>query len=86
LRFKKQTETLIDDLVSRNFPLLKLLPQIMIDRLIALFGDSLTSDILGGQLAGIDTIWFNPKKKNSGEIQPTFEIERLQQLLPLLQH
>ncbi|MER1926637.1 MAG: HAD family hydrolase, partial [Enterococcus casseliflavus] len=37
-------------------------------------------------LAGIDTIWFNPKKKNSGEIQPTYEIERLQQLLPLLQH
>lgn len=51
-----------------------------------IIGDSLTSDILGGQLAGIDTIWFNPKKKNSGEIQPTVEIERLQQLLPLLQH
>ncbi|MER2117348.1 MAG: YjjG family noncanonical pyrimidine nucleotidase, partial [Enterococcus casseliflavus] len=51
-----------------------------------IIGDSLTSDILGGQLAGIDTIWFNPKKKNSGEIQPTYEIERLQQLLPLLQH
>lgn len=28
-----------------------------------IIGDSLTSDILGGQLAGIDTIWFNPKKK-----------------------
>ncbi len=28
-----------------------------------IIGDSLSSDILGGHLSGIDTIWLNPKKK-----------------------
>lgn len=36
-------------------------------------GDSLSSDILGGNRAGIDTIWYNPGKKPlSGEAKPTF--------------
>lgn len=28
---------------------------------VVMVGDSLSSDILGGSLAGIDTIWYNPK-------------------------
>lgn len=48
-------------------------------------GDSLSADIQGGQLAGIDTCWFNPqKKKNDTNWKPTYEIGRLQELYNLL--
>ncbi|OTN77677.1 TIGR02254 family HAD hydrolase [Enterococcus sp. 8G7_MSG3316] len=50
-----------------------------------IIGDSLSSDILGGQLAGIDTVWLNPHKKNTNGITPTFEIESIDQLPELLQ-
>lgn len=36
-------------------------------------GDSLGSDILGGNRAGIDTVWYNPHNKPlSGTAQPTY--------------
>lgn len=42
---------------------------------VLMIGDSLTSDIQGGNNFGIDTCWFNPTKKlNVTDIQPTFEI------------
>ena len=31
-------------------------------------GDSLSADIQGGQLAGIDTCWFNPQEKRMIQI------------------
>lgn len=41
-----------------------------------IFGDSLTSDIRGGQVAGMRTCWFNPSKKaGRDDIIPDFEIE-----------
>ena len=44
-------------------------------------GDSLSSDILGGQQYGLDTVWYNPKKKQSPEhIRPTYQIEALADL------
>ena len=44
-------------------------------------GDSLTSDIQGGNLFGIDTCWFNPnQKENTMTIVPTYEIESWSQL------
>jgi len=49
-----------------------------------IIGDSLSSDILGGQLAGIDTIWLNPHKKNTDGIKPTHMIESIEQLPDLL--
>ncbi|MDE1548618.1 YjjG family noncanonical pyrimidine nucleotidase [Jeotgalibaca caeni] len=50
-----------------------------------IIGDSLTSDITGGVLAGIDSCWFNPlKKPNPLSIQPTYEIEQLADLPALL--
>ncbi|WP_239255673.1 YjjG family noncanonical pyrimidine nucleotidase [Listeria ilorinensis] len=50
-----------------------------------LIGDSLTSDIQGGQNAGLDTVWFNPQqKKNISEIQPNYEIAHLQELNQVL--
>ena len=34
-------------------------------REVVIIGDSLTSDILGGNNAGIDTIWYNPNNKEN---------------------
>ena len=49
-------------------------------------GDSLTSDIKGGIIAGIRTCYFNPKKKeNKTGIIPDYEITSLSELLPLLE-
>lgn len=52
---------------------------------ILMVGDSLTSDILGGNNFGIDTCWFNPKQvENATEIKPTFEINALEELLTIV--
>ena len=49
-------------------------------------GDSLTSDILGGQNAGIATCWVNPTgRKYSLEQLPDYEIQSLTQLENLLE-
>lgn len=48
---------------------------------VLMVGDSLTSDIRGGNLFGIDTCWYNPKEKlNDLEIIPTHEIRELKEL------
>lgn len=40
---------------------------------VVMVGDSLTSDILGGNRAGIDTIWYNPQKAPlTGAALPTY--------------
>lgn len=50
-----------------------------------IIGDSLSSDIKGGMLAGLDTCWFNPKvKPNNTEIQPTYQIQKLGELFQIL--
>jgi 2-haloacid dehalogenase len=50
-----------------------------------IIGDSLNSDIKGGNLAGIDTCWMNLKQqKPSCEIKPTYTISRLEQLFTIL--
>ncbi|OWA33692.1 noncanonical pyrimidine nucleotidase, YjjG family [Saccharibacillus sp. O16] len=52
---------------------------------VLIIGDSLTSDIRGGHLYGIDTCWYNPAQlQNGSDITPTYEISRLPDLLPLL--
>ncbi|HEY2420062.1 MAG TPA: YjjG family noncanonical pyrimidine nucleotidase [Neobacillus sp.] len=51
-----------------------------------IIGDSLSSDIKGGQLAGLDTCWFNPSMKpNDTELDPTFQIQKLDELYQILQ-
>lgn len=50
-----------------------------------IIGDSLTSDIKGGQVAGIDTIWMNPQGKVANEIKPTFQIKKLTDLYQILE-
>lgn len=50
-----------------------------------IIGDSLSADIKGGQMAGIDTCWFNPgKKENESGIIPTYEIQSLDELYDVL--
>ena len=50
-------------------------------------GDSLTSDILGGQNAGIATCWVNPHhKERRPDIRVDYEIEALSQLESLLEN
>lgn len=54
-------------------------------RAALMIGDSLTSDILGGRNAGIDTCWFNPKHSpGRPDIRPTYEIRSLPELPELL--
>ena len=50
-----------------------------------IIGDSLSSDIKGGQLAGLDTCWYNPERKpNNTDIVPTYEIQKLDELYQIL--
>ncbi|HFA49955.1 MAG TPA: noncanonical pyrimidine nucleotidase, YjjG family [Bacteroidetes bacterium] len=52
---------------------------------VIVIGDSLKSDIKGGNGFGLDTCWFNPKKNaNLSKIQPTFEIDNLEATKPIL--
>ena len=52
---------------------------------ILMVGDTLTSDVLGGNNAGIDTCWFNhANKPNDTTIRPTYEIHQIGELLPII--
>jgi 2-haloacid dehalogenase len=51
---------------------------------ILMIGDSLSSDILGGINAGIDTCWINNDKKDPGEIKPVYTISKISELLDIL--
>lgn len=51
-----------------------------------ILGDSLTSDIRGGNLAGIHTCWLNPHgKPGRADIVPQYEISNLSEFPALLQ-
>lgn len=48
-------------------------------------GDSLNSDIKGGQRAGLDTCWFNPDMKPNDTLpDPTYQIQKLDELNGIL--
>ena len=51
-----------------------------------IIGDSLTSDIKGGQQFGIDTCWFNPKGKALPEDMPvpTYTVSGLSEFIDIL--
>ena len=60
------------------------LPDVKRDEVL-IIGDSLTSDMRGGELAGLQTCWFNPHgKETSIGVRIDCEITALSQLLPLL--
>ena len=53
---------------------------------ILIIGDSLTSDIRGGNNAGIKTCWFNPSgKKNTKNVTVDYEISDLRQILNIIE-
>jgi FMN phosphatase YigB (HAD superfamily) len=48
-------------------------------------GDRWEADILGAHLFGVDSVWFNPQKKDRpAGPAPTFEIQHLSELKKLL--
>lgn len=50
-----------------------------------LVGDSLTSDMKGAENAGINACWFNPEnRKKDVDVRITYEIRRLEELIPIL--
>ena len=52
---------------------------------VVMVGDSLTSDILGGNNAGIDTIWYNPKGAPlTGAANPTYTVGNYQEIIDIL--
>ena len=60
------------------------LPHLTPDHVL-IIGDSLSSDILGGNLSGIDTCWMNAEGKiNNTFAVPTYEIRHLKELYPIL--
>lgn len=49
-------------------------------------GDSLSSDILGGNRARIAACWYNPKGlENHSEALPDYEIKSLREIIPILE-
>lgn len=66
------------DYVFERIPKLKLTETVII-------GDSLTSDIQGGLLAGIDTIWLNNQSETiNPAIQATYEIQQLDEIYSII--
>lgn len=52
---------------------------------ILIVGDSLTSDIQGGNNAGIVCCWYNPKRmKNETDLRIDYEIDDLQKILEII--
>lgn len=52
---------------------------------VLMIGDTLSSDIRGGNRYGIDTVWYDWKNQsNPNHIQPTYTIHHLSELLQLL--
>ncbi len=52
---------------------------------VLIIGDSLTSDIKGGFIAGIDTCWFNPEHKdNTLNIPISYEINELDKIADIV--
>ena len=50
-----------------------------------MIGESLSSDIQGGNRAGIDSCWFNPSGAiNETPYHPTYEIQKLSDLFQIL--
>ncbi|MDD0823201.1 pyrimidine 5'-nucleotidase [Mannheimia sp. AT1] len=53
---------------------------------VLMVGDTLASDVLGGNNAGIDTCWINTsKQENNTAIKPTYEIHTIKQLIEIVE-
>jgi 2-haloacid dehalogenase len=75
--FQKPMKEFFDYVFSR-------IPNFKVNQTL-IIGDSLSSDIKGGNLAGLDTCWINPKDElNNTDIIPTYEIQKLEDLYQIL--
>lgn len=53
---------------------------------VLMVGDTLASDILGGNNAGIDTCWVNlHNAENNTQIKPTYEIHDIRQIIQIVE-
>jgi 2-haloacid dehalogenase len=60
------------------------IPNFRVDEAL-IIGDSLSADIKGGELAGLDTCWFNPNMKyNQTNIKPSYQIHNLEELIQIV--
>ncbi|MBS4222063.1 HAD family hydrolase [Lederbergia citrea] len=53
---------------------------------VIMVGDNLMTDILGANQAGIKSVWINREDKERNEVIPTFEIQHLEELFPILEN
>ncbi|WP_138419240.1 HAD family hydrolase [Aquibacillus sediminis] len=51
---------------------------------VIMVGDNLMTDILGSNRAGIKNIWINRESKPKNDVIPTYEIDHLQKIFPIL--
>ena len=51
---------------------------------VVMIGDNPKTDILGASKVGIDSIWINHHGRELTEITPTFEVNRLKEILPII--
>lgn len=60
------------------------IPNFRVDEAL-IIGDSLSADIKGGELAGLDTCWFNPNmKQNHTNINPSYQIHNLEEIIQIV--
>ncbi len=52
---------------------------------VIMVGDNLMTDILGANRAGIKSVWINRHNKERNEVIPTYEIQHLEELFPILE-
>lgn len=53
---------------------------------ICMVGDNLLTDIKGANAIGIKSIWINHHQKQQADHQPTYEVKRLQDILPVIEY
>ncbi|MBU9712150.1 HAD family hydrolase [Evansella tamaricis] len=51
---------------------------------VIMVGDNLMTDILGASRVGIRSVWINRHNKERNEVEPTYEIQHLEELFPIL--
>ena len=74
----QKPEALFYDKIAEQIPDFDLSQALMI-------GDSLTADIAGANNAGLDSLWYNPKKLiNNSSVQPTYTVSSYEEIKKLL--
>lgn len=52
---------------------------------VVMIGDNLMTDILGANRTGIQNIWINHHQQTITDVQPTFEVASLKEILPIIE-